>query len=130
MQAAIIAGVLALVTAGSAGFAQDQTAAAGDPDKGKALFDQCAACHSLDGDQNDLGPTLHGLFGRPTASIDGFEYSGPMRRANTVWTPQTLDAFLADPQAPPFKGNRMPFSGLPDAADRRDLIAYLQQAAQ
>ena len=41
-----------------------------------------------------------------------------------------LDAYLKDPQAPPFRGNRMPFAGIPDAQARADLIAYLQAAAR
>ncbi len=53
-----------------------------------------------------------------------------MRRANVVWTPDLLDAYLADPQAPPFRGNRMPFAGMPDRQARADLIAYLQAASR
>lgn len=100
----------------------------GDPVKGKALFEACAACHSLAADDNGSGPTLAGLFGRPSAAIDSFNYSAPMRRANVTWTPEVLDGFLADPQAAPFRGNRMPFAAMTDADQRRDLIAYLQQA--
>jgi cytochrome c len=44
-----------------------------------------------------------------------------------VWNAKTLDAFIADPQQV-VPGNRMPFSGLPDAKERADLIAYLTQA--
>ena len=36
---------------------------------------------------------------------------------------------LADPQKE-IKGNRMPFSGLPEAAERDDVVAYLLQAAR
>ena len=108
--------------------ARGQTPPAGDPVKGQALFDECAACHSLKPDDNGSGPTLFGLFGRPSASIDGYNYSAPMRRANVAWTPELLDGFLTDDQAPPFRGNRMPFAGIADAGERRDLIAYLQQA--
>jgi cytochrome c len=41
-----------------------------------------------------------------------------------VWNAKTLDAFIADPQQI-IPGNRMPYSGLPDAKERADLIAYL-----
>ena len=103
--------------------------AAEDPDKGKALFEQCAACHSLEAGQNGVGPTLHGLFGRKSAAEE-FNYSPAMRRANITWTPELLDTYLADPQGGVFRGNRMPFSGLPDAQARADLIAYLKQATK
>jgi cytochrome c len=104
-------------------------AAAEDADKGKALFDNCAACHSLDAGQNGVGPTLHGLFGRKSASEE-FAYSPAMRRANVTWTPELVDTYLADPQGGVFRGNRMPFSGMPDAQARTDLIAYLKRATK
>jgi len=53
-----------------------------------------------------------------------------MRRANITWTPEQLDSYLADPQGGVFRGNRMPFSGLPDPQARADLIAYLKQATK
>src|SRR5215204_1769584 len=86
-----------------------------------------AACHSLENGKNEVGPTLHGLFGRRSASED-FTYSPAMRRANIVWTAELLDAYLANPQGGVFRGNRMPYSGMPDAQARMDLVAYLKQA--
>jgi cytochrome c2 len=100
-----------------------------DPERGKSVFAQCAACHSLEGGKTEVGPSLHGLFGRRSASED-FNYSPAMRRANITWTPETLDAYLADPQAGIFRGNRMPFSGIADAQARADLISYLAQATK
>jgi cytochrome c len=105
------------------------TAAAQDAQRGKALFDQCATCHSFDPAHNDTGPHLKGLFGRKAASVGDFLYSPPLRRADFVWTPELLEKFLAQPQAPPFRGNRMPFAGMPDAQARADLIAFLKQAS-
>ncbi len=104
-------------------------AAADDAAKGKVLFEQCAACHSLEAGKEGTGPTLHGLFGRKAASED-FLYSRAMRRANVTWTPELLDRYLANPQDGVFRGNRMPYSGMPNAQDRADLIAYLKQATQ
>ena len=102
---------------------------AGDPVKGKAQYENCVACHSLETGKNAVGPTLNGLFGRRTASED-FIYSPAMRRANAIWTPELLDRYLADPQGGVFRGNRMPFSGMPDAQARADLIAYLKKATK
>ena len=107
-----------------------QPALAQDAGRGKAVFEQCAACHSFEPGHNETGPHLKGLIGRKTASVEDFIYSPAMRRANVTWTPETLDAYLRDPQAPPFRGNRMPFAGIPDAQARADLIAYLQAAAR
>jgi cytochrome c len=107
-----------------------QAAVAQDAGRGKAVFEQCAAWHSFDPTRSELGPHLKGLFGRKSASVDDFIYSPAMRRANVTWTPELLDAFLKDPQAPPFRGNRMPFAGIPDTQARSDLIAYLQASGR
>jgi cytochrome c len=104
--------------------------AAGDPVKGKADFEQCAACHSLEAGQNGVGPSLHGLFGRKSGAEEDFVYSAAMRRASVTWTREVLDRYLADPQSGAFRGNRMPFAGMPDAQARQDLIAYLEQATK
>jgi cytochrome c len=104
-------------------------AAAQDIEHGRTLFEQCAACHALDGEKNEPGPHLKNLFGRKVAAVEEFMYSPPMRRKTFEWTPEKLDAFLADPQAI-VPGNKMPFAGMPDAQDRKDLIAFLQQATR
>jgi nitrite reductase (NO-forming) len=62
--------------------------------------------------------------GRPSASVPGFDYSPAMKQAHLTWTPETLDAYLADPQKV-VPGNRMPFPGLKSAHDRQDVIAFL-----
>ena len=103
--------------------------AAADLAKGKAVFEQCAACHSLEEGRNEVGPSLHGLFGRKSASED-FLYSPAMRRADVTWTPDLLDRYLANPQDGVFRGNRMPFAGIQDAQARADLIAYLLEAVK
>ena len=51
------------------------------------------------------------------------------KKSGITWTPQTLDTYIADPQKE-VPGNRMPYAGMPDAADRADLIAYLQKATK
>ena len=120
---------LAVLLAIAGSVAAHSATAAEDLVKGKALFENCTACHSLEAGQNGVGPTLHGLFGRKSAAEE-FNYSPAMRRANITWTPEQLDSYLADPQGGVFRGNRMPFSGLPDAQARADLIGYLKQATK
>ena len=90
---------------------------------GKTAFAACAACHSVEG-ADGLGPHLSGVIGRKAGSVPGFNYSPAMKRADMVWDAQTLDQFLANPQQA-VPGNRMPFSGLPDATTRADVVAYL-----
>jgi cytochrome c len=88
------------------------------------VFNQCAVCHSIDGGIG-TGPTLKGLFGRPSGSVSGFRYSREMRGAGVVWDAKALDDYLRSPQDF-IPGNVMPFSGVPDSAERAGLIAYLR----
>ena len=88
----------------------------------------CKACHSLNkGGQNMIGPALYGFIGTKVGTREGFEYSAVMRNADFVWTPEALDAWLAQPGRF-LPGNRMTFAGVPDQKDRADLIAYLIEA--
>jgi cytochrome c len=96
--------------------------AAANLDHGKQVFAACAACHTEKPDA--LGPSLKGVVGRKSASLDDFRYSGPLRRANLTWDEGTLKQFLADPQAK-VPGTRMPFGGLSDPKDVDDVVGYL-----
>jgi cytochrome c2 len=49
-----------------------------------------------------------------------------MKKSDITWNRETLDTFLADPQKA-VPANRMPFSGLPDARECADVIAYMMQ---
>lgn len=100
--------------------------AEGDPKRGEKIFENCRACHTADGKANEVGPGLHGVFGRKAGERDDFRYSPALKRSGITWTPQTMDAFLADPQKM-VPANRMPYDGLPDARDRGDLIMYMIQ---
>jgi cytochrome c len=89
-----------------------------------AAYAACAACHSEDG-KNGLGPTLKGVYGRKAGSAAGFRYSPAMKKATTVWDDKSLDNFLADTQKA-IPGNVMPYPGVPDAAQRAEIIGYLK----
>ena len=52
-----------------------------------------------------------------------------MKRSGITWTAESLDKFITDPQAM-VPGNRMPYAGMANAADRADLIAYLEKATK
>ncbi len=100
--------------------------AQGDATRGEKHFEDCASCHTLTNGQNGVGPSLYGVFGRKAASLDDYRYSPALKRSGIVWSPQTLDNFIADPQKA-VPANRMPYAGLTDPAARADLIAYLQK---
>jgi cytochrome c len=101
----------------------------GDAARGEKRFDECATCHSLKEGVNGVGPSLHGVLGRKAAGLDDFRYSPAMKRSGLTWTPQALATFIADPQKA-VPNNRMPFAGMPDAAERDDLMAYLEKAVK
>lgn len=113
----------ALVAAAAA--AQDGADAA----RGEKHFEECASCHSVAAGEHGVGPSLHGIINRKAASIDDFRYSPAMRKSDVTWTAETLETFIADPQKL-VPANRMAYAGLTDAAQRADLIAYLQQATK
>jgi cytochrome c len=98
-------------------------ARAADAAHGKALYQACSACHTEKPDA--LGPSLKGVVGRKSASLDDFRYSGPMKRASLTWDEANLKSYIADPQAK-VKGNRMPYGGLKDPKDVDDVVAYLK----
>ncbi|SCW47150.1 cytochrome c [Sphingobium faniae] len=104
-------------------------AQSGDAAKGKAVFARCAICHTVEPGPKKIGPSLSGLFGRTSGTVAGFTYSPAMQKAKIRWDAKTLDAFFAKPSAL-VPGNKMVFAGLPNAADRANLIAYLAAATK
>ena len=113
------AAAMALSLAAAAGAAETGNAA-----RGEALYRQCLACHSLDRDRT--GPRHCGLFGRVSGSVPGFEYSSAMKDARILWGPETLDAFLADPDKL-VPGTSM-YYRVESRTDRKNLIAWLMLA--
>ena len=97
----------------------------GDAKRGQKLFDECVACHAPErGASGGVGPNLHGVIGRKAGEVAEFRYSPAMKRSGVTWNERELDAYIAEPQKK-IPGNRMPYSGMPEARDRADLIAYL-----
>jgi cytochrome c len=99
--------------------------AAGDAAAGTATFKaKCALCHSPVAGQNRIGPSLFGVVGRPAGSVSGFNYSPANKTSGKTWDDATLDTYLTNPKAL-VPGTKMVFPGLPAAADRANVIAYL-----
>jgi len=101
----------------------------GDAARGEARFQDCAPCHKLEAGANNVGPSLHGIFTRKAGELGDFRYSPAIKRSGIVWTPETLDKFVTDPQAL-VPANRMPYAGMASANDRADLIAYLLKTSK
>ncbi len=127
--------MLAVLSAASQAVAQ--TPAAGNAERGRALFQQsCALCHptgqagapgatpAASAAANALpGPILAGVVGRPSASVPNYGYTPALTAAHLTWDTATLDRFLSGPTIL-VPGTVMPVP-VPDATDRRDLIAFL-----
>ena len=96
----------------------------GDPALGKVQFNKCAACHSAKAGENKIGPSLHGVVGRPSHSIEGFGYSDAMKAYNVTWTDEELNKYLENPRGV-VAGTKMIFVGLKKEDERANLIAYL-----
>jgi cytochrome c len=98
----------------------------GDAKAGEAVFKKnCTVCHTVEAGKNKIGPSLHGVVGRHSASLPDFAYSDAMKKADKTWDEATLDSYLTNPRAL-VPGTKMIFAGLKDEADRKNVIAYLK----
>jgi cytochrome c len=98
-------------------------AAAGNPAHGAQVYKTCALCHSLD--RNGAGPKHAGVFGRTAGTVPDYRYSPALQKSGIVWNDETLDKWLADPQAL-VPGTKM-FFDVKSAQDRADVIEYLKE---
>lgn len=96
-----------------------------DVEVGQAAFKKCSLCHTIEAGKNKVGPSLFGIIGRKSASLDGYNYSEGMKKFDRIWDQQTLDSYLADPRAA-VPGTKMIFLGIKDNKERDDVIAYLE----
>jgi cytochrome c len=121
----------ALALAAALAAAAGGAGAVDGPPEEPPQFRACKACHRVGaGAVNGVGPHLDGLMGRTAGGVPGFSYSSAMAekgRAGLVWSRETLDAYLARPNAY-VPGTRMSFRGMADPADRAALIAWLEAA--
>jgi cytochrome c len=96
-------------------------------DRGKELFltRSCATCHGVTkGDDMKVGPSLFGVVGRKAGTAPSLlGASENLKRYGVTWNAETLDEFLANPDA---KVPGTPMTGvLADPQQRTDVIAYL-----
>jgi len=108
-----------LAVASGTGLAQDKLA--GDASRGKSVFEKrCITCHV----NSDMGPKYRGLFGRKAATVSGFDYSKALRESGIVWSEESIDLWLTNPDKL-VPGNLMGFR-VRSPQERADIIAYLK----
>jgi cytochrome c len=122
--AAPAVGAIVLAVTDAAG-----NAMSGDPARGARIFRQCATCHATDAGVNNVGPSLHGLFGRTAGTVPNFRYSQANQSSGIVWSDAELFRYLEAPQRV-IPGTNMAFNGLRDPQQRADVIAYLKQFSE
>ena len=99
----------------------------GDLDRGRKLYLQCRACHSLkENEPHKIGPNLFKIIGSTAGSMKGYNYSDAFLKSEIVWTIENLDLWLEKPYEI-IPGNKMVFSGMRKQEDRNDLIAYVYE---
>ena len=95
----------------------------GNAVRGKALYQTCTGCHSLD--ENEVGPLHRGVVGRHSATVPGYAYSAALKKSGIVWTPAMIDRWLTNPQKL-VPGAKMYFS-VSNPQNRADIVAYLAE---
>jgi len=102
----------------------------GNAARGERAYRACVACHSLEPDRNMTGPSLAEVWNRKSGSLASFpRYSPALKSAGIIWTDDTLDEWIKDPQHF-IRGNTMTFPGMKDARQRADLLAFLREVTQ
>jgi cytochrome c len=121
-----IEGVAEEGEAGAAAVPIETLLASADVAKGEASFKKCMACHTINaGGAAGIGPNLNGIMGQPIGKhAAGFAYSTDLSGHGGNWDWANMNAWLTSPKK--FAaGTKMSFAGLSDAAERANLMAYL-----
>jgi len=101
--------------------------AEGDAVAGKAVFNQCKACHQVGPEaKKGVGPVLYGIVGRKAGEGAGYNYSDANKNSGLTWDEATLRVYLTDPKAK-VPGTKMIFPGIKNETEAGDLWAYLKQ---
>ena len=91
---------------------------------------RCIECHAIsETTDKKIGPSLLGLIGRTSGSLEGYEFSDAMKGAGIVWSEETLMTYLVAPRKV-VPGTKMNFNGLKRPGEVEDLVAYLLEVGQ
>jgi cytochrome c len=101
--------------------------ATAEVEKGRTYFTSvCAGCHNaVPQGGSKAGPNLWSVVGRDKASVANMRYSEALLGWEGAWTYEDLNRYLFGPMLTT-PGVYMETPGVPDEAERVDLIAYLR----
>jgi cytochrome c len=101
------------------------TGASAQPVAPPADFAVCSACHeSTAKAAPSVGPSLFAVGGRKAGTAPDFDYSDALKNSTTIWSADTLAAFILDP-AKAVPGNKMDYGGASDAKAAKAIADYL-----
>jgi len=125
LKSSLCAAIGMLAAVSSAANAQDSAEAV---KQGAQAYRVCAACHSLQPGVHLSGPSLADRWGKEAGTISDYgRYTEALKKSGIIWEENSLDAWLADPQAM-IPGTTMTFRGVEQAETRTNLIAFLREA--
>jgi cytochrome c len=102
-------------------------AAAQDLAAGEQSFRKCLPCHAVGPDaRHKIGPTLNGLEGRKSGTIEGYNYTEANKKAGIVWDAESFKVYIQNPMAR-IPGTKMAFGGIKNDTEIANLWAYLKQ---
>ena len=97
-----------------------------DLEKGQKSFVKCMVCHSVEKDVSKIGPSLYGVYGRKSGTLESFpNYSDAIKSADIVWDDKTIRELLKAPRTY-IPNTKMLFIGIKDDAEIDNLLAYLR----
>jgi cytochrome c len=101
--------------------------ATADVNQGEAIWERrCLGCHHIHiGKEYHFGSSMWDIVGRERAAEANRTYSAALKAWKGKWTYEDLNVFLFAPMSTT-PGVVMEFSGLPEEADRVNLIGYLR----
>jgi len=103
-------------------------AAAADVEAGKTAFRNARYAHTTEAGKNKVGPSLFGVVGRKSASLDGYNYSEAMKKFDHNLGPADPRCLFGRSEGHGAR-TKMIYPGINDKAERDDVIGLPRDAS-